>query len=112
MNREVERRQHKRPMMSDLRECGALEFDADVIIFVNREDGKKEDATDAAELIVGKNRNGPLGDAKVSFVRAFSSFRNIEESPGRRQTAMPLDKPPPAQEPEREDPPPPTERYP
>lgn len=80
LNRELEKRQHRKPQMSDLRESGALEFDADVILFVYREEVYSPQVVGThglAEIIIGKNRNGPLGEAKVAFVKEYTSFQNL-----------------------------------
>jgi replicative DNA helicase len=80
LNRGLEGRTNKRPIMSDLRESGAIEQDADLIIFVYRDEVYNEDSPDKgiAELIVGKQRSGPLGTAKVLFEGPFMRFRDIE----------------------------------
>lgn len=78
LNRSIESRAEKRPMMSDLRESGAIEQDADVIIFIHRDtmDGAVNEAS-TAEFIVGKNRNGPRDSVKVSWVGRYTSFENL-----------------------------------
>jgi replicative DNA helicase len=83
LSRATESRADHRPQLSDLRESGALEQDADVVIFIYREDqyaDKNAPATDAqgvAELIVGKQRNGPTGVVKLAFIREFTRFENL-----------------------------------
>jgi replicative DNA helicase len=83
LSRAPESRSDHRPQLSDLRESGALEQDADVVIFIYREDqyvGKNAPPTDAqgvAELIVGKQRNGPTGVVKLAFIREFTRFENL-----------------------------------
>ncbi|CCO24490.1 replicative DNA helicase [Maridesulfovibrio hydrothermalis] len=81
LNRKVEERTDKRPMMSDLRESGAIEQDADIILFLYREDfyNKKEDKpiTNTAEVIIGKQRNGPTGIIKLAFFGQYTAFENL-----------------------------------
>ncbi|WP_320169631.1 replicative DNA helicase [Maridesulfovibrio sp.] len=80
LNRKVEERTDKRPMMSDLRESGAIEQDADIILFLFREDfyNKKEDKplTNTAEVIIGKQRNGPTGIVQLRFFGSYTAFEN------------------------------------
>ena len=83
LSRAPESRSDHRPQLSDLRESGALEQDADVVVFIYREDqyaDKNAPPTDAqgvAELIVGKQRNGPTGVVKLAFIREFTRFENL-----------------------------------
>ncbi|MBV1777206.1 replicative DNA helicase [Burkholderiaceae bacterium DAT-1] len=78
LSRTVEQRPNKRPMMSDLRESGAIEQDADLIMFLYRDEYYNPDSPDKglAEVIVGKHRNGPTGVVKLTFIGHFSRFEN------------------------------------
>jgi replicative DNA helicase len=83
LNREVEKREG-RPKLSDLRESGAIEQDADLILFIHREDMSGGDGTDTgptsvAELIIGKHRNGATGAVKVTFIKEYTRFENYAE---------------------------------
>ena len=80
LSRGVEQRQNKRPMMSDLRESGQIEQDADVIGFLYRDDyyDKESENKNIVEVIIAKQRNGPIGTVELAFIKEYGKFVNLE----------------------------------
>jgi len=88
LNRSVETRTDKRPLLSDLRESGSIEQDADVVIFLNRpeqngiknfDDENKTSTEGIAEVIIGKQRNGPTGEVRLAFIKEYARFENLAQ---------------------------------
>ena len=80
LSRAVEQRHDKRPILSDLRESGSIEQDADVVAFVYRDDyyaGEESDQQGLAEVIVAKHRNGPTDTVKLSFLKRYAKFADL-----------------------------------
>jgi replicative DNA helicase len=79
LSRAVEQRQDKRPVLSDLRESGAIEQDADLVMFIYRDEIYDPETPDVgiAELIIAKQRNGPIGTVKLQFAKEHGRFHNL-----------------------------------
>ena len=80
LSRAVEQRHDKRPILSDLRESGAIEQDSDIVCFVYRDEyynGEESDQQGLAELIVAKHRNGPTDTVKLSFLKRYAKFADL-----------------------------------
>ena len=80
LNRAIEHRTDKKPQLSDLRESGAIEQDADVVMFIYREDRVKENSErkNQADILIRKHRNGPLGETKFYFNEELASFTPLD----------------------------------
>ena len=81
LSRAVEQRPDHRPMLSDLRESGAIEQDADVVMFLYRDDyyNKDTDRKDVAEVIIAKQRNGPIGTVELAWLPQYTKFANMQK---------------------------------
>ena len=79
LSRESEKRQDHKPMLSDLRESGAIEQDADIVMFLYRDDYYNHDSPDKgiSEVIIAKQRNGPIGTVKLAWLPEYTKFANM-----------------------------------
>lgn len=84
LSRSVESRQVKKPMLSDLRESGSLEQDADIVAFLYREDyyDPDTDKKNITEIIIAKHRNGPVDTVQLFFHKQFTKFSDLSKMPG------------------------------
>ena len=84
LSRQVEQRAGNRPVLSDLRESGAIEQDADMVLFIYRDEAYNRDSADkgTAEIIVGKQRNGPIGFCKLAFIQSYTRFADLADRRG------------------------------
>ncbi len=82
LSRGVEQRQDKRPMMSDLRESGSIEQDADIVAFLYRDDyyDKESEKKNIIEIIIAKQRNGPVGTVELAFLKNYNKFVNLDRT--------------------------------
>src|SRR5699024_3292029 len=81
LSRSVEQRQDKRPMLSDIRESGSIEQDADIVAFLYREDyyDQETEEQNVIEVIIGKQRSGPTGTVKLAFLKEYNKFVSLEQ---------------------------------
>jgi replicative DNA helicase len=79
LSRAIEHREDKKPVLADLRESGAIEQDADLVLFIHRAEmyGETSDNKGLAEVIIGKHRNGPVGKVELSFIKQYTRFENL-----------------------------------
>ena len=79
LNRQLEYRQDKRPMLADLRESGSIEQDADIVMFIYRDEyyNPESEQRGMAEIIVAKHRNGPTGASRLAFLEQYTKFANL-----------------------------------
>jgi replicative DNA helicase len=82
LSRTIEQRQDHRPVLSDLRESGSIEQDADVVMFLSRPQNEKESQLGLIDLILAKQRNGPVGNIKLKFMRQYTRFENVTSAGG------------------------------
>jgi replicative DNA helicase len=82
LSRGVEQRQDKRPMMSDLRESGSIEQDADIVAFLYRDDyyDKESEKKNIIEIIIAKQRNGPVGTVELVFLKNYNKFVSLDRA--------------------------------
>lgn len=94
LSRGVEQRQDKRPMMSDLRESGSIEQDADIVAFLYRDDyyDKESEKKNIIEISIAKHRNGPVGTVELAFLKNFNKFVNLDRSHQENTDLKPVDK--------------------
>ena len=85
LNRKAEERSDHRPQLSDLRESGAIEQDADVVMFIDRERNETEEANKAT-VIIAKQRNGPIGDVNLMWLPKYTQFRDMDRSLVKEET--------------------------
>lgn len=78
LNRDVEKRAEKRPMVSDLRESGSIEQDADMVLLLYREQVYNPEADNTSEVIIGKHRHGSIGTVKLAFQGEYTRFVNLQ----------------------------------
>ncbi len=90
LNRMVENRKPPKPILADLRESGAIEQDADLILFLFREEVYDRDTINrgTAEVIIGKQRNGPVGEVRLTFLNSFTRFENLAREPEQRPASF------------------------
>ncbi|MEN6376885.1 MAG: DnaB-like helicase C-terminal domain-containing protein, partial [Caldisericales bacterium] len=82
LSRSVDQRQDRRPVLSDLRESGSIEQDADVVMFLSHPEAQKERDLNIIDLVLAKQRNGPVGTIKLKFLRQFTRFESLAAPDG------------------------------